>query len=595
LALDDSNVTVLGNTKYITEEEIGFLKRNAYIDCENILRAYASPDGDQAAPGWEETSAAGPAPEAEAPGAAAVEAAAPAPGTEAILTRIWEEVLSQTGIAPTDDFFDLGGQSLTGFKVLLKIEQQFKLELEIDDLFDYPVLQELSAYIEGKLGKDNDKATAPKAATAGIPVVPPQPSYRVSHAQRRLWIVNQLNRNEVIYNEAESLLIRGALDLPAFLAAFDALVARHESLRTTFTMLDEEPRQVIHAPGGIDFKVAFVNCRGREDRETYVAALAAAEAATPFDLEKGPLIRVKLFQLEAERFVLCLTMHHIISDGWSRKVLTQELVALYAAYRANTPHSLPPLNIQYKDYAEWQHTQWTAGVIQEQKAYWLEQFRGEIPVLTLRLDHARVQLDGSQRGANVQVQLDKTLKDSLAKVSQQNGVSLFMTLLAAINVILYKNSRQTDLVVGSPIAGREHADLENQIGFYVNMLAFRTRFSTDYSFEGLLEEVRKVTLGAYKNQSFPFDVLIKELNVQRDLTRSPLFDVVLVLQNADAAAAAAVEEVSIESFGSGQTPSRYDVQFNVVENADSLLVDIHYRSDLFSESRMQQMLSELVQ
>ena len=305
--------------------------------------------------------------------------------------------------------------------------------------------------------------------------------------------------------------------------AFETLIERHESLRTTFITVDGEPRQRIRSFAESGFKVAEVNLRGDRDGEEKAREYAQQESIRPFDLEQGPLLRCVLLELESDRSLFLFTMHHIISDGWSMGVLIKEVLSLYEAYSSGRSNPLLPLRIQYKDYTYWQNSQLTGEGLQVHRDYWLNQLLGDLPVLDLPTDYARPAVK-TYNGHSVSYVLEPLLSRKLQDLSNRSGSSLFMTLLAGINVLLYRYTGQEDIILGSPIAGRVHSDLEGQIGFYINMLALRTRLSGDESFEDLLEKVKETSLNAYEHQVYPFDKLVEELDLQRDMSRSAVYD-----------------------------------------------------------------------
>jgi amino acid adenylation domain-containing protein len=319
--------------------------------------------------------------------------------------------------------------------------------------------------------------------------------------------------------------------------------------------------------------------------------LGEQQANQEFDLSRPPLLRAHLLQAAPAQHYLLLTLHHIITDGWSMQVLVGDLVRLYNAFRQGQPNPLAPLPIHYKDYTLWQLDQLQGETSGKLKSYWQEQFQGELPLLELPADFARRPVR-RQQGATLQAQLPPALQQALQQLAHRQQVSLFMVLLASVKALLYRYSGQEDIIIGSPIAGREHPDLEEQVGFFVNMLALRTRFSGEDSFMELLEKVRKTTLGAYAHQSYPFDELVEGLNLQRDLSRSPLFEVMLVLHN-EAKAAPALDHLRVETQPVVSTSSKFALTFSFGESEQGLDLLLEYDTDLFTQQRMERLMHHL--
>jgi hypothetical protein len=413
-----------------------------------------------------------------------------------------------------------------------------------------------------------------------IPVVPNADGYALSSSQQRIWTQSQLENVNVAYHIPAVFVLEGNLDRPALEAAFNALIHRHEILRTVFGE-DEEGNAKQYVLNKMPFEVSFKTVTGQQ-----LNAFVQADFEKPFDLEHGPLLRASLYQLSADKCVLVYVMHHIISDGWSMGVVVKELLLLYKGA------ALEPLRIQYKDYAAWQRGQ----LNDRAKNYWLQQLSGTLPVLELPLDKPRPAVK-TYNGGIVRKKFPPALVESLKAFNQQQGSTLFMSLLAALNALLHKYTGQRDIVIGSPIAGREHAELGNQIGFYINTLALRTRFDSSDSFRKLLEAVKAVALGAYDHQVYPFDALAEDMAVQRDVSRSLLFDVMLVLQNTDAASEVKnVAGIKLSRYeGLQRIASQFDLSFDFAEIDGQLQASIEYNSDLFYPETIELMAGHLAQ
>ena len=383
------------------------------------------------------------------------------------------------------------------------------------ELLSYFLAEENSPYTQASL-------IVPRVRTQPVPL---------SFAQRRLWFLDQYEPNNSFYNVTSASRMLGSLKLDALQQTLNAIVARHETLRTTFSLVRGESVQVIAKTRDQALQVFDLKPLSDNLREAEAKRLAEVESRRPFDLSKGPLLRVSLIQLGAEDHILVITMHHIISDGWSIGILWRELASLYGSFVQGSEANLPTLPIQYADFALWQK-EWLQGkTLEEQLAYWKQRMAGATPLLELPVDRPRPSVQ-SHHGQQKRFVLSRGLTAKLDRLSQREGVTLFMTLLAAFKLLLAKYSRQDDIVVGSPIANRNRMEIEDLIGFFVNTLVLRTDLSGNPSFRGLLRRVKDTCLQAYANQEFPFERLVEELNPPRVLGTSPLFQVMFSLQNA---------------------------------------------------------------
>ncbi|MFL5539299.1 MAG: condensation domain-containing protein, partial [Longimicrobiaceae bacterium] len=353
----------------------------------------------------------------------------------------------------------------------------------------------------------------------------------LSFAQERLWFIDRLEPGSAVYNMPMARRLGGALDESALERSLSEIVRRHEALRTVFAEVDGSPVQVITPFDGFVVPAEDLSGLGEAEREEAVRRRFAEEAGRAFDLSAGPLFRAALLRLGAEDHVLLLSMHHIVSDGWSTGVLFRELWALYAAYREGGESPLPELPVQYADYAVWQREQLTGEALDRQLSYWRERLAGAPELLELPTDHPRPAVQ-TYRGATVPVGLSLELLERLQALGQSEGATLYMTLLGAFQVLLGKYAGSGDVVVGSPIAGRTRGEVEGLIGFFVNTLVLRTDLGGDPSFRKVLRRVREATLGAYEHQEVPFEKLVAELQPERSLSHSPLFQVLFTLQNA---------------------------------------------------------------
>ncbi len=438
---------------------------------------------------------------------------APATPAQELLAGIWARVLGVDRPGASDSFFDLGGHSLLATQMISRIGAVFGAEVTLADLFDQPTIAGLATVIEG---------TAP-----GVAVPPVTPAGRgqrlpLSFGQQRLWFLHQLDPGSVEYSMPSPVRLAGDLNVAALGAALGAITARHEVLRTRLVAgPDGVAHQVIDPPTGFPLPVADVS--GQPDPVAATRELIAADAVTPFDLAAGPLIRAALIRLGPTEHVLDLSVHHVVSDEWSAGILRRELSALYEAFRAGQRDPLPPLAVQYADFAVWQRKWLTGEVLDGQLSYWRDQLAGA-PVLDLPADRPRPPVR-STAGAMVRLSVPAQTAAGLRAVARDNGTTMFMTLLAAFTALLGRYSGQDDIVTGTPVANRNRAETEDLIGFFVNTLVLRADLSGDPEFTGLLGRVRGMTLGAYAHQDLPFEQLVDALVTGRDRSRTPLFQV----------------------------------------------------------------------
>ncbi|HKV36204.1 MAG TPA: condensation domain-containing protein, partial [Pyrinomonadaceae bacterium] len=354
--------------------------------------------------------------------------------------------------------------------------------------------------------------------------------FPASFAQQRLWFLDQLEPGDHTYNIPVAVRLRGALDVFALSASFNEVVRRHESLRTTFTAPEGEPVQVVSESLSLELPVLDLRDRPEADREVELQVATAIEAERSFDLAHGPLLRATVVQMDADDHVLLLTMHHIISDGWSISVLVSEVAALYTSFVTGRATTLPELPIQYADYAVWQRESLQGEVLETQLSYWRRKLTGAPATIELPADRPRPPVR-TFRSATQSLLLNESLSEQLRVVSRRYRVTLFMTLLAVFKVLLSRYTGQADVVVGSPIAGRDRAETKGVIGFFLGTLVLRTDLSGDPTFAELLERVRETTVDAYTHQDVPFEKLLEELKPERDLSRTPLFQVFFNMLN----------------------------------------------------------------
>ena len=501
---------------------------------------------------------------------------------EELLAGIWSELLGVGQAGVDDDFFELGGHSLLAMRLMSRIREAFGIDLPVRVVFELPMVASLAARIEGVMRADN-RVRIPPLRRAPRDGAPP-----LSFAQERLWFLHQLQPEIIAYNLATAIQLEGALDIAAFEAALDEVLTRHESLRTTFIAVAGGPVQVIAPHGKVSLPVVDLTALPAARHGWEIGRLGNEQAGRSFDLSRGPLLRMIVAKSGEQRSVMLVTMHHIVTDGWSFGVLTGELKTLYEAYRQGRPSPLPELPIQYADYALWQRDRMTGEALEADLAYWRERLAGVLP-LELPTDRPRPAMQ-SFRGANRTVQLSGSLSRDLQTLSRRHGTTLFMTLLAAFKALLWRYTGQADISVGTPIAGRTSVETEVLIGFFVNTLVLRTEVPERPTFAELLKRMRDVTLGALTHQDLPFEKIVAEIGAERDLSRNPLFQVMFVLQNMPAGTldGTGLRAASSEVDSGG---AQFDLSLIVGHSFQDLTVLANSNRDLFDAATIERLLS----
>ncbi|QLE40077.1 amino acid adenylation domain-containing protein [Nostoc sp. C052] len=508
------------------------------------------------------------------------------PNTEAekIIAGIWQTVLQVEKVGLYDNFFELGGHSLLATQVISRLQSAFGTSLPLRYIFESPTVAQLSEAILAQL-----EAGSRLAVPAILPVST-RLDIPLSWAQERLWFVNQLEGESGAYTIDFTLRLMGNLNVKALEQAFGEIVQRHEVLRTRFAIKDDKPVQII-APH-LSITLPVVDLQNVPDPTKQVEQLATVEVCKPFDLANGPVLRVKLWQVATDEYVLVFAIHHIAADGWSIGVLISELSAFYRAIATGSSAVLPELPIQYADFAVWQRQWLTNQVLERQLSYWKQQLKGAPPLLELPTDRPRPAVQ-TFRGGTERLKLDGLLTQQLKKLSQESGTTLFMTLLAGFVVLLSRYSGQTDLVVGSPIANRNRTEIEGLIGFFVNSLALRFDLSQEPTFEALLAQVRQVTQNAYDHQDLPFEMLVEELQLERNLDRNPLVQVVFALQNAPSSPWD-LPDLKVEEMPSGLDSVRLDLEVYLWDTPEGLGGFCSYNRDLFDGATIARMMQNFV-
>jgi amino acid adenylation domain-containing protein len=505
---------------------------------------------------------------------------APRTPLEATIAGVWSEVLGGIAVSVDDNFFALGGHSLLATQVIARLRAALGIEVQVRTLFEAPTVAQLAEY-----------ASTAQVMTADLSPITPQPRTEhlaLSFAQERLWFLDQFETNSSVYIIAEAFRLTGHLNAAALERALNALVARHEGLRTTFVAESAQPVQVIHPVLYLTLPVVDLSDLAPTERAAEVATRIAEEGRRPFDLSQGPLLRATLLRLSESEHVLLFTMHHIITDGWSMSILYQEWGTLYAVEVAHRSPSLPGLPIQYADYAAWQRAWLQGSVLEEQLAYWRQHLAGPLPILQLPTDRPRPAAQ-TFNGAALTRTLRPALRDALVALSEREEVTPFMTLFAAFVVLLARSSGQNDVVVGSPIANRRRAEIEGLIGFFVNTLALRVDLRGNPSVRELLGRVRETCLGAYAHQDLPFEKLVEELRPERDPSRAPIFQTLFVLQNAQSVALD-LAGLTVQTLDPGREVVGFDLEVYLWDEPDGLRTEINYNTDLFDQATIVRLL-----
>ena len=497
------------------------------------------------------------------------------------MVKVWEEVLGVSGIGVHDNFFDLGGHSLLATQVISRIAMVFQVELPLRVLFEAPTVAAMAQRIEQAKGPQIVSPPLIAAADRGG-------TLPVSFAQQRLWFLELVQPGSSLFHMSAAMRLDGDLNIDALRHSINHVVRRHEILSAGFAVEDGQPVVVLsERPAEPPLQVVDLGPLPEVEQEAEVRRLAKQEAHTGFDLMQGPLIRTRLLRLNEKSHALLVTIHHIVADGWSMGVLTREVGALYASFVAEEPLSLPPLPIQYVDYAAWQRDILQGDFLDGLLAYWREQLSGELPVLSLPLDYTRPSVQTFD-GARAPLTIPADLMDGLDALNRQMGTTLFMTLLGALQALLCRYSGQEDIITGALVANRHRLETEGLIGCFINALPIRTDLSGDPTFQQLLARVRRVSLGAYAHQDLPFEKLVDVLQPERDLSRPPIFQVMFALQNFP------LDELRLPNVQLTPLPVdtdavAYDLTFTLAEKNRALLGAIEFNTDLFAPETIERM------
>jgi amino acid adenylation domain-containing protein len=512
------------------------------------------------------------------------------------LLKIWQEVLhrahsesppgtaEQNKIGIDDRFLEIGGHSIGATRVAYQVYREFGVSLEIRDVFTYPTIREMGEVITRYHQKEISQYQE-------VHPVELKEYYDLSYAQKRLWVLCQFEEDSTAYNMPGALMLTGDLQITVFEQAVRELVKRHESLRTVFVNLRGEPRQKVNREFIYKIQNIKLQNQQKETREKKAKEMFTALANQALDLEQGPLFIVKLIQLEQNKWLLIYNIHHIVNDGWSQGILRNEVILLYNRLLGAKESGLAELKLQYCDYTHWHHTQVLGEESKKQGKYWLEKFKDTPNGIQLPYDHPRrpIQTFNGQRHL---FKITRERLQPLHQISVAGEATLFMSLLSLVIVFLYKYTFQEDIIIGSPIAGRKHLEFQGMVGFLVNTLVYRLRINPEETFIQVMTRIREETLQTYENQDFPFDLLVEKLGLERDMSQSPLFNVMLAHNNAE------TEDDTLQLEGIGVSPyihgsdfnmSKFDLIFFMNEVNQEVHVLLEYNSDLFEETTIQGM------
>jgi amino acid adenylation domain-containing protein/non-ribosomal peptide synthase protein (TIGR01720 family) len=503
-----------------------------------------------------------------------------------VVAAIWSEVLGLAQIDGRASFFEFGGHSLTATRIIARLRRACGVELPLGELFEHPTLAAFTHRVAQALEAQAGLAPAPPLAPA-----PRGGRLPLSFAQERLWFLDQLQPGLPVYNIPVALRLVGPLDVEALAWSLDEVVARHEALRVTFSAADGVPFQVIAASAARGLPVVDLTALPATAGAEAARRLAAAHARRPFDLARGPLLRAALVRCRGES-VLLVAMHHTVSDGWSMGILLRELAALYLARCEGQPNPLPPQALQYADFACWQRQWMRAEVVEEELVFWRRQLAGAPPLLAIPTDRPRPPIQ-SFRGARLQPRLSPDLAAALERLSRDHGVTLFMSLLTAYLVLLYRYSGQDDLCVGTPVAGRNLVETEDLIGFFVNTLILRVRLAAGMEVGDLLARVREAALAAHTHQNLPFERLVDEIAPQRSLDRTPLFQVMFVHQAAEGGPTR-WGDLELLPLAAETGTAKFDLNLSLAEGEQGIGGFFEYSTDLFDGATARRMLGHYV-
>ncbi|MEO0769803.1 MAG: condensation domain-containing protein, partial [Cyanobacteria bacterium J06649_4] len=527
----------------------------------------------------------------------------PRTATEQKLLAIWCELLKRENISVLSNFFDLGGHSLLATQVASRVREAFNVELSLRYLFESPTIATLSQVIQERsqaedtvqikrASRERYRASSESSQVAAVPSaasIQPAPREQLlplSFAQQRLWFLDQLEETSSAYVLSQVIVFSRPLNLEALKGAIATLYQRHETLRTHFETAEGTPHQIVNPEISVTLPLVDLQSYPEDNRAAEISRLTQQTVNEPFDLSAAPLVRFQLFKLSPQSHRLLIAIHHVISDGWSMGIFVQELLSSYTELARQKTPTLPPLPIQYADFAYWQR-QWLQGAeLDRQLGYWQQKLSGAPPLLTLPTDYPRPAVQ-TTNGATATFELTPQLSQQLSELSRRSGATLYMTLLSAFSIFLSRYSQTTDIVVGSPIANRNRKEIEPLIGFFANTLLMRTEIERSSTFAALLEQVKQTALDAYAHQDMPFEKLVEVLRPERNRSYNPLFQVMFVLQNQSVSTTESTAKS--ESSELKRTTAKFDLNLSIVETQDGLRGSWTYSTDLFKPETIEKM------
>lgn len=497
--------------------------------------------------------------------------------TRSALFALWADALKTTAFNIHDNFFELGMHSLQAIRIVSRIQKELLLPVEVKDVFAHPSIEKLATFIGTQALKGREY----------IPRTKPSEQYPLSGAQKRIWIMNQLERNKGgVYNISSAFVLQGSLHAEALQEAFASVVERHDIIRTAFVVIDGEPFQRVRPVGYFDFKIQFHDLSAEKNPTALIDKLLTDESRRPFDLDSDLLLQVTLFRIASQHHIILLKTHHLISDAWSAEVFVRDLSAFYA-HHSNHVNPVPaPLHFQYHDFATWHNQKITGDRLEESRQYWKARFADTVPVIPFFGDKHRPPLR-TLNGKMTQIRLDSSLVNEIQSISRAHGTTPFVLMLAAVKAILFRYTGATDIVIGIPVLGRDYPDLEEQLGVYVNMLALRTSFHSSDTLASILTRVKKTVRDGFLHQDYPFDQLVKEIAVERDPARSLMYDIIFSWYDENHTQwnfGDQTSEVKVSRYRIQEDVSICDMVFQGGTDGEGIFLNVTYNTDVFSDA-----------
>jgi len=503
------------------------------------------------------------------------------------LSELWSELLCVKRVGIEDNFFELGGHSLKAVNLVSRIQKEFNLNIKVSDIFNKPTIEELSLYLqEIQISMEEISVSLHEKDILEfneIQPVTPKEYYETSAVQQRMYAINQVDTKSINYNMPFVYVAKGKFDKDKFEEVLKKLIKRHEALRTSFHVVDGVVVQKVHEM--VDFGLQYLRINGKLEERKDDIDKAVDEFIKPFDLSKEPLIRAEVIRLQNAN-ILIIDMHHIISDGVSTGIIIKEIMKLYEG------EDLEKIEIQYKDFSAWENKLYNDGVIEEQEQYWKESFKGEIPVLNIPTDFKRPLIQ-SFEGDIIPFEIDENLTEKINNIIKETGVTEYMFFKATYNILLYKYSGQEDIIIGTPVAGRTHAALENTVGMFVNTLPSRNKIEPDRSFREFLQNEKENSLRAFENQNYDLGKLIEKLDIKKDSSRNALFDVLFTLQNVDIKELQ-IEGLSLKDYEIKHNISKFDLSLILYKNDKKIQGAFEYKTKLYKKQTVERFMKNYI-